>query len=209
MPNLSLILSNPQVSFTDDEFGGRQGWRLTFEAHISNDYRKVELTTNEGDMKNLSGTVAFESTSRKAYKAFQKGSLTYWKAIKDEVFPKSADYLITLRMTDDDLSELVKIIYAGIPLLSVSLSFLPEDMRPGWGPDDSHKKWDNDTKPAIEIQGYTLSFGNPKEEHIVPETQSPNLHTDTQLIAVTRETARMMRYVLFILVGLIVAVILS
>lgn len=210
MPTVGLIVTNPQVIFGDDEFGGREGWRLSFDASLSNSYlQRVDLTTDESDIKNLKGTVGFESNSKEPHKGFQKGSLTYWKGSDDDIFPVAPSYLVTLRMSDADLAELVKTISAGISLMSVSLSFSSEDMGSGYRPDGSHKKWDNRAKPAIEIQGYRMFFGKPEEEEVVPDPPEPSIETETKMLAALRDIARTVRYVLYAIVALTAAVFLG
>jgi len=153
MPNVGFILSEPQVTYWDEEYGS-DGWRLGFEANLANSYRQhVDLTTDEGDLRNIDGAVSFEPISRQAYMGFEKGAMTYWKGF-DDVPPK---YLVTLRLPDGELARLMKTIADGSPLLSVNVAV--DDMEYGWEPDGSGMKWDNVAKCAIEVKGYRLFFG--------------------------------------------------
>lgn len=202
MPNVSFILSKPQVTYFDFEHGS-EGWRLGFEASLANSYRQhVDLTTEDGDLKNLAGTVAFEPISKQSYMGFEKGAMTYWKGFDDVIEPLPARYLVTLRLPDEDLARLMKTIADGLPLLSVNVSV--DDMAYGWEPDGSGMKWDNATKPAIEVKGFALFFGKHEEKEVVPDAPEPAIETDIKMLTALREIQQGLRYILYTLIAVIV-----
>ena len=204
MPNIGLILSKPQVTYWDSEFGS-DGWRLGFEACLANSYRQhVDLTTNDGDLRNLDGTVSFEPISKQAYMGFEKGAMTYWKGSDDVIGPFPARYLVTLRLPDEDLARLMKTIADGLPLLSVNVSV--DDMAYGWEPDGSGMKWDNATKPAIEVKGFGLFFGKHEEKEVVPDPPEPAVETDIKMLVALREIRQGFRYILYALIAVIAVV---
>lgn len=202
MPNVGLILSMPQVTYCDDEYLS-DGWRLGFEASLANSFRQhIDLTTAEGDLRNLDGAVSFEPISKQAYMGFEKGAMTYWKGSDDVIGPFRPRYLVTLRLPDDDLARLMKTIAAGLPLLSVNVAV--DDMEYGWEPDGSGMKWDNATKRAIEVKGYRLFFGKHEEREIVPDFPEPAIETNIKILTALRDTREAIRYILCALIALIV-----
>ena len=205
MPDVGLVLGKPQVTYRDEKYFSK-GWQLCFEAKLANSFRQhVDLTTEEGDMRNLDGIVSFESTLKPAYMGFEKGLFSYWQGSNDVITPRPANYLVTLRMADEDLVRLMRTIANGIPLLSVNVSV--DEMEYGWEPDGIGKKWDNVANPKIEVKGYSLFFGKHEEEEIVPDLPEPAIETAIKMLKALRGTGQTMRYVLFALVALIVLLI--
>lgn len=208
MPSIGFILGKPQVTFDGSEYGVG-GWRLCYDAELANSYHQhVEITTEEGDLQNLKGTIGFEPKSSPAYMGFEKGSLTYWKGDDDDIDPLPSSYLVTIRMNDDDLARVNDVIASGIPLLSVNISLAYDGMELVPAPDGSKKKWDTAAKPALEITGYRLSFGKPEEEEVVPDPPEPAVETDVKILTALRDMKQTFRYILFALFVLITAVIL-
>jgi hypothetical protein len=202
MPTVSLLIRDPKLTYTNDEFNPGS-WRLSFRADLANGYRQhVDLTSDERTMADLDGTVAFEPDTTEAYMGFEKGSLTYWKGSSDDIHPNPPNYLATLRMPQDDLTSLMKTIADGLPLMSVNISV--DDMEYGWEPDGSGKKWDNATKPKIEITGYRLFFGQRDEDDEVHQAVEPVDQTPERVLSAIRDVGSRVSYLLYAIALLIV-----
>jgi len=209
MPSIELVVRDPQVTLRDF-LSVPEGWRLTYKAGLANAWtQSVDLTTDH-DFNDLEGTVAFEDAdAREPYKGFAKGSLSYWKGSDDVIFPRPASWLATIRLPSVDLERLMKTVADGLPLASVNIDLdsEAEGIKNGWEPDGSGKKWDNAAHPALEITGFSLYFGRPQEEELVPDPPEPEIKTDVKVLEAVRAVARNTTYLIYAIIGLAVVIV--
>jgi len=204
MPSIGLAVSNPVVTYSGNSYGGRGGWRLSFEGVLADSLsHHVDLTTEEKEFSNLAGTVAFEEADGKEpCEGFVKDALTYWKAINDSLDPQPASWLATIHMPSKDLQRLLKTIADSLPLRSVNID--ADGLEFGWEPDGSGKKWDNAATPALAIKGYRLFFGSPEKQEILPDPPEPEIQTDLWMLTEAREARKSISYLTYAVIGLIV-----
>ena len=204
MPSIGLVVRDPQVTFRDFHTAP-EGWRFTFKAGLANSWtQSVELTTDH-DFNNLDGTVAFEDAgTRDPYMGFAKGSLSFWEGSSDIISPQPPSYLATIRLPSADLERLMRTVADGLPLASINIDLdgSGEGIKYGWEPDGSGKKWDNAAHPALEIKGFSLYFGRPQEEELVPDPPEPEIKTDVKVLEAVREVARNTSYLIYAIIGL-------
>ncbi|MGJ3646946.1 hypothetical protein ACLB0R_00555 [Sphingomonas sp. GlSt437] len=150
---MDLVTSKPTLNFNNGAFGVN-GWRLSFTSELADAWhQEVELTSGER-LNDLNGTIVFENAdTSEPHMGWAKGSLTYWEGRDDLIDGRAASYLITIRLSNDDLTRLTQSIMTGMLLKKVNID-VPIEY--GWQPDGSGKKWDNLAKPRVEIEGYSL-----------------------------------------------------
>jgi hypothetical protein len=204
MAHVGLIVSKPQVTYRDLEYG-HEGWRLSFSAKLANSWvQEIELSSGH-EFNSLEGTVAFENDAKEAYEGHAKGSLTFWEGSDDAISPRPASYLATIRFPAVDLERLMKTLADGLPLRSVNVH-IGSGMKYGWQPDGSGKNWDNVANPALEITGYTLYFGEADEEEdeeeVVSDLPDLEIKTDVKVLEAVREVSRNTTHLLYAIIAL-------
>lgn len=196
MVAVSFIVTNPSASFSDQKYGF-EGWGISFRAELSNSFRQhVELSSQEEELKNLDGVIRFFDRNPDKTEHQKKGTIFYWKGSDDNVFPDPPGYTVTIFLEKSDYENINRTIGDGLPLYTVRIDV--EGMKYGWEPDGSGKKWDNINNPTLEIEGYTLFFGEPEEEEIVPDPPEPKVDTLPKLLAEVRAVNSKTTYALIL-----------
>ena len=165
MAHVGISVSKGRRTFSSGEFG--RGWDLSFDAELARPWmQNVELTSDE-KFKYLPGHVGFVDSDarRPEYEGHDVGTLSYSKGSKDMFYGSPPAFYVTLRLSRDDLHELLSAASAGQPLRSINID-VPK-LGYGWAPDGSEMKWDNVTNPSLPIDSFRLFFGEPEEEEIV------------------------------------------
>lgn len=161
MPSINLITSRPTLRFGDERWFAK-GWQLSFDLAIRNRYlEEVELTTPER-FDELEGRLYLQSDEAEAQEGHEKGIIYFSKAMQGSDYSREASYSVTLRLPPNELASAVSNIVAGFPLSSISVD--SEQLDYGWAPDGSMSKWDNEAKPLLPVDGFSLYFGHPDRD---------------------------------------------
>lgn len=203
MPDIALLVGQPRITFTDSQLL-TNGWRLAYRATLAQSWRqRVELASGD-DFKQLDGWIGFQDAdATEPYLDHKKGTLYFSKGSDTQFYERGPSHTSTIRLPTADLERLLTTIASGVALKSVSIEVSVDY---GWEPDGSGKKWDNVARPAVEIEGFQLFFGEPEDEEIITDPPEDAVETDQKSLKQLREIARASRFTLYVVLALGIAI---
>lgn len=153
---IDFDVRRPTLRLHQGDFGGRRTWSVGFELYLGW-HEKVRVTTEEEELKNLEGGVAF-TVRDKSMPKDEWGELYYSPGRNDDIMPSPPGYSVFLTLDQSDHDRLVSLVQNGVPLTKLSIK-TGKGVKYGWEPDGSGKDWDNEQFPKVKVLGFTLNFG--------------------------------------------------